>query len=156
MTRFFFQSFVVLQEVHKHYGIAIVFNFLFVSQCDGEDYTLQIRTLRLEAICFLNITSYRAGTNPWGTPSSRDVIHSPNIAICTGVYSSKRTVQLSRVLTTFMQGHKCLVLESFIASDLYPAKFQREMCECIKLVEMQYLLNCLKNHMVPTMKYLKV
>lgn len=47
--------------------------------CDGEDLTPQIRSLRLEAICFLNIPSYGAGTNPWGTPSSRDKFKSQSM-----------------------------------------------------------------------------
>jgi diacylglycerol kinase (ATP) len=37
---------------------------------DGIDLTPRIQAQRLEAICFLNIPSYGAGTNPWGTPSS--------------------------------------------------------------------------------------
>ena len=41
-------------------------------QADGEDLTDKIRNLKLEAICFLNITSYGSGNNPWGNPSSRD------------------------------------------------------------------------------------
>ena len=67
----------------NHPGIMIICLFLvvFSLQCDGEEYTSQIRTLRLEAICFLNIPSYGAGTNPWGTPSSRDVI----TCVCMGV-----------------------------------------------------------------------
>jgi diacylglycerol kinase (ATP) len=39
---------------------------------DGVDLTPRIRAQRLEAICFLNIPSHGAGTNPWGTPPSRD------------------------------------------------------------------------------------
>ncbi|XP_064397829.1 diacylglycerol kinase zeta-like isoform X2 [Halichondria panicea] len=39
---------------------------------DGEDLTPKIRALKLEAICLLNIPSYSAGTNPWGTPPFRD------------------------------------------------------------------------------------
>ena len=41
-------------------------------QVDGEDFTDKIRALRLEAICFLNISSYGSGFNAWGNPSSRD------------------------------------------------------------------------------------
>lgn len=36
--------------------------------CDGNDLTSTVRQLRLEAICFLNITSYGSGCNPWGSP----------------------------------------------------------------------------------------
>ncbi|XP_019848920.1 PREDICTED: diacylglycerol kinase zeta-like [Amphimedon queenslandica] len=35
---------------------------------DGHDFTQHIRQLRLEALCFLNITSYGSGNNPWGAP----------------------------------------------------------------------------------------
>jgi len=41
---------------------------------DGEDLTNRIRQLRLEAICFLNIPSHGAGTNPWGTPPTQDQV----------------------------------------------------------------------------------
>ena len=41
---------------------------------DGVDLTPRIRAQRLEAICFLNIPSHGAGTNPWGTPPSRDPV----------------------------------------------------------------------------------
>lgn len=39
-----------------------------LSQGDGHDFTQHIRQLRLEALCFLNITSYGSGNNPWGAP----------------------------------------------------------------------------------------
>eukprot|EP00730_Choanoeca_flexa_P018186 TRINITY_DN8831_c0_g2_i1.p1 TRINITY_DN8831_c0_g2~~TRINITY_DN8831_c0_g2_i1.p1 ORF type:complete len:659 (+),score=167.74 TRINITY_DN8831_c0_g2_i1:168-2144(+) len=41
-------------------------------QCDGEDVTERIRSRGLEAIAFLNIPSYCAGTRPWGTKSAVD------------------------------------------------------------------------------------
>lgn len=44
------------------------------SQGDGEDLTDRIRQLRLEALCFLNIPSHGGGTNPWGTPPTRDQV----------------------------------------------------------------------------------
>jgi len=46
-------------------------------QGDGDNLTDKIKSLRLEAICFLNIPSYGAGTNPWGNPSSRDRVFKP-------------------------------------------------------------------------------
>eukprot|EP00045_Choanoeca_perplexa_P015602 m.198210 g.198210 ORF g.198210 m.198210 type:complete len:1089 (+) comp17037_c0_seq2:103-3369(+) len=38
--------------------------------CDGEDMTERIRSKGLEAIAFLNIPSYCAGTRPWGTKAA--------------------------------------------------------------------------------------
>ena len=49
-------------------------NSLSAPQGDGVDLTPRIRAQRLEAICFLNIPSHGAGTNPWGTPPSRDPV----------------------------------------------------------------------------------
>ena len=77
----FYHSYLVT----KYY--LIVFFFL---QCDGDEYTSQIRALRLEAICFLNIPSYGAGTNPWGTPSSRDVINCVCVCVCVCVCERER------------------------------------------------------------------
>ena len=51
--------------------------FLF-TQGDGEDLTDRIRQLRLEALCFLNIPSHGAGTNPWGTPPTREQVCLPH------------------------------------------------------------------------------
>jgi len=48
-------------------------------QGDGEDLTERIRSLRLESICFLNISSYAAGSDAWGTPSSRDPVFKPQL-----------------------------------------------------------------------------
>ena len=36
-------------------------------QCDGKDYTEKIREKKIHVILFLNIKSYGAGTNPWGS-----------------------------------------------------------------------------------------
>ena len=79
----------LLCYININYAISSVIHcvtsFLLLCQCDGDEYTSQIRSLRLEAICFLNITSYGAGTNPWGTPSSRDVINQSLFNIGTAV-----------------------------------------------------------------------
>ena len=40
-------------------------------QCDGKDYTEKIREKKIHVILFLNIKSYGAGTNPWGSHVSR-------------------------------------------------------------------------------------
>ena len=37
--------------------------------CDGTDFTTHIRDNNYAALVFLNIQSYGAGTNPWGTPN---------------------------------------------------------------------------------------
>ncbi|KAI6657746.1 Diacylglycerol kinase zeta isoform X4 [Oopsacas minuta] len=37
--------------------------------CDGTDYTTHIRNNNYAALVFLNISSYGAGTDPWGTPN---------------------------------------------------------------------------------------
>ena len=39
--------------------------------CDGTDYTTHIRNNNYAALVFLNIQSYGAGTDPWGTPNPR-------------------------------------------------------------------------------------
>eukprot|EP00037_Helgoeca_nana_P016071 m.150761 g.150761 ORF g.150761 m.150761 type:complete len:746 (-) comp23324_c0_seq4:4886-7123(-) len=38
--------------------------------CDGVDYTAQLREKKIVALAFLNIHSYGAGTQPWGTKKS--------------------------------------------------------------------------------------
>ncbi|XP_063682021.1 diacylglycerol kinase iota-like isoform X15 [Bolinopsis microptera] len=38
--------------------------------CDGKDYTEKIREKKIHVILFLNIKSYGAGTNPWGSHSA--------------------------------------------------------------------------------------
>lgn len=48
-------------------------------QADGEDLTEKVRNLKLEAICFLNITSYGSGANAWGNPSPRDRVFRPQL-----------------------------------------------------------------------------
>ena len=39
-------------------------------QCDGVSYTETLKRRSIEAVAFLNIGSYAAGTNPWGTRSA--------------------------------------------------------------------------------------
>ena len=36
-------------------------------QCNGKDYTETLKRRGIEAVAFLNIASYAAGSNPWGT-----------------------------------------------------------------------------------------
>lgn len=48
-------------------------------QCDGKDYTEVIRRKGLEAVAFLNIYSYAAGTRPWGTKSAVDNFKPPRM-----------------------------------------------------------------------------
>ena len=48
-------------------------------QCDGKDYTEIIRRKGLEAVAFLNIYSYAAGTRPWGTKAAVDNFKAPRI-----------------------------------------------------------------------------
>lgn len=40
--------------------------------CDGVDYTAQLREKKIVALAFLNIHSYGAGTQPWGTKKAID------------------------------------------------------------------------------------
>eukprot|EP00731_Ephydatia_muelleri_P029976 Em0021g499a len=46
---------------------------------DGVDYTEKLQQLKIETLCFLNIPSYAAGTNPWGNPSTEDKSISPQV-----------------------------------------------------------------------------
>eukprot|EP00051_Salpingoeca_urceolata_P014656 m.186907 g.186907 ORF g.186907 m.186907 type:complete len:933 (+) comp18148_c0_seq2:670-3468(+) len=45
--------------------------------CDGVDYTQLLRSKGIEAVAFLNISSYAAGTRPWGTKSSTNRFAAP-------------------------------------------------------------------------------
>ena len=46
-------------------------------ECDGRDYTALIRENSYVALVFLNIPSYGAGTDPWGTPNLRKSLFKP-------------------------------------------------------------------------------
>ena len=48
-------------------------------KCDGKDYTNLIRKKRHSMILFLNIGSYGAGMNPWGTRGEVDCFRAPSI-----------------------------------------------------------------------------
>eukprot|EP00053_Salpingoeca_punica_P008260 m.74593 g.74593 ORF g.74593 m.74593 type:complete len:953 (-) comp14519_c0_seq1:63-2921(-) len=47
--------------------------------CDGKDYTDTIKRKGIEAVAFLNISSYAAGTRPWGTKTAVDEFAPPRI-----------------------------------------------------------------------------
>lgn len=63
--------------LNSHYGHEY---YKLTAQCDGEDKTELLKAKRIEAVIFLNISSYAGGTRPWGTKAAADDFRAPSVS----------------------------------------------------------------------------